>query len=145
MQGGSIMSTRASIRPWGASMCGRLSRWCMKAYGGGGRMIRCRTRAPGWRSWLGVWGGVVWLWLVLIKDFFATESTEGHGKKIQEKVFFVSPSVFFRGFRGKNKKKGLKNAQGRRAYLQDSQLRFRGIPSPRLRFPGVGVSASTDL
>src|SRR5690554_742085 len=46
-------------KAWGASMCGRLSRWCMKAYGGGGRMIRCRTRAPGWGSWLGVWGGVV--------------------------------------------------------------------------------------
>src|SRR5690554_2183776 len=91
MQGGSIMSTRASIRPWGASMCGRLSRWCMKAYGGGGRMIRCRTRALGWRSWLAVWGGVVWFWLVLIKDFFATE---GHGIKIKEKYFSLTVYAF---------------------------------------------------
>ena len=54
----STMSTRASTRPWGVSTCGRWSRWCMRACGGGGRMSRCRTRALGWGSWLGVWGGV---------------------------------------------------------------------------------------
>src|SRR5690554_8199652 len=90
------MSTRASTRPWAASMCGRLSRWCMKAYGGGGRMIRCGTRALVWRSWLGVWGGTGLLWWVTAKDFFATKSTKGHERiKSVSYMFFIGFSCSF--------------------------------------------------
>ena len=54
--------------------------------GGGGRMIPCRTRALVWRSWLGVWGGAVWLWLVLIKDFLPRTLTD---KEVNSFLFFV--------------------------------------------------------